>query len=80
MRANLVGGARTPNTYFILEVPDAVAVGKVLKGHARLREDAHLKAGHVEQLVGVVLEFGGKKEIEIMELGGNGQRKGKAKT
>ena len=40
---------------FILQVPDAVAMGELLVGHATLGQDAAFESGHVEEQVGVVL-------------------------
>lgn len=38
----------------ILQAPHAILVGKALLCHAHLGQDAHLKATHTEQQVGVV--------------------------
>ena len=38
----------------VLQTPDAILVGKALCCHADLGQNAHLKAAHAEQQVGVI--------------------------
>lgn len=44
-----------PRLYLILQVPDPIFVGELLIAGAAFRQDAALKATHVEQQIGVVL-------------------------
>ena len=60
LRRALLGG-------LVLEAPDAVLVGKAFGNHANLREDADLKAAHVEQQVGVVLGVHRHKRVVPLE-------------
>ena len=55
--------------HLILQVPHAILVGELLVGGAHLRQDAALKATHVEQQVGVVLAVHGHKAVLPLDSG-----------
>lgn len=51
----------------ILQAPDAILVGKALCCHSDLGQDAHLKAAHAEQQVGVVPTVHADKAVVPVE-------------
>lgn len=47
--------------HLVLQVPDAVAMSRLLVGGATLGKNSTLEAGHVEQQVRVILAVGGNE-------------------
>lgn len=50
-------------SYLVLEVPDAVAVSELVVRRATLRQNAALKAAHVEEQVWIVLAIHRHKAV-----------------
>lgn len=57
------------STYLILQIPNTIFVRKLLITSAAFREDATLKATHVEEQVGVVLAVHGHKAVLPLNCG-----------
>lgn len=58
---------RTP--HLVLQIPHAVLVGELLVAGAALRQNAALKATHVEEQVGVVFAVDGHKAVLPLDRG-----------